>query len=319
MKSQSRMFATIVCLTSLLVLFQNCGKSSEAPSTISDLGKIDSSLSLASLSMADQTHLEGKTAWLFVTSSEFVKDAKLKWFKSGVLLSETTQFSLSIPDAKLSDTGKYKVQLFDGVTNQLIAETEAQLTIIEDNSATPPIFNSQPESQKLIAGTNLLLSVNAIGSPEPSFQWHKNGVAIPEATDSTLLIENVDQSHSGSYTIVATNSAGSVTSSAAVIQIEVPTQPPVEEEETATEEEKPPEENTSGHYCKVPNSNIEIPLGVLVEDRCSFKQAHCLADFMVVGYKDVYSCTENGFEYVSSEKCVVFSRRLCRDVRRNNK
>jgi len=57
------------------------------------------------------------------------------------------------------------------------------------------------------------------GTPSPSYQWYFNGVAISGATSSIYSITNTQLSNTGSYTVVASNSLGSVTSSSATLTV----------------------------------------------------------------------------------------------------
>ncbi len=50
-------------------------------------------------------------------------------------------------------------------------------------------------------------------------QWFKNGVAIDGATDATLVLANLQAADAGSYSVMATNSAGTTYSSAAVVTV----------------------------------------------------------------------------------------------------
>jgi hypothetical protein len=63
------------------------------------------------------------------------------------------------------------------------------------------------------------LTVAANGTPAPTFQWRKDGVAIPNATGAALTLASVTSANAGSYTVVATNAAGSVTSNAATLTV----------------------------------------------------------------------------------------------------
>jgi hypothetical protein len=63
-----------------------------------------------------------------------------------------------------------------------------------------------------------MVALNAVASNSPSYQWMLNGVAIPGATDSTLLISDAAAA-AGTYTCVATNSMGASTSTPAVIGV----------------------------------------------------------------------------------------------------
>jgi hypothetical protein len=82
-----------------------------------------------------------------------------------------------------------------------------------------PVITSQPASRNVIAGNPTTFSVSAIGVPTPTYQWRKNSVDITAATSSSYTISNVQASHAGDYTVVVSNSAGSVTSAVATLGV----------------------------------------------------------------------------------------------------
>ena len=88
---------------------------------------------------------------------------------------------------------------------------------------SPPAFTTQPAPQTAIAGTTVTLSAVAGGSPTPSFQWQKGGVAIAGATSATLTLTNVQVADAGTYTLVATNSAGEARSTPVTVAVSAPT------------------------------------------------------------------------------------------------
>jgi hypothetical protein len=90
---------------------------------------------------------------------------------------------------------------------------------ISGGAASVPAFTLQPTGQSVVAGATVTLSVTATGSPTPTFQWRRNGTPLAGATASTLTLTNVQAADAGDYTVVATNSAGSVTSSAATVAV----------------------------------------------------------------------------------------------------
>ncbi len=90
-----------------------------------------------------------------------------------------------------------------------------------------PIFTLQPVSQNLTAGASVTLTATATGNPVPTFQWRKNGVNIGGANSGSFTINNLLLTDAGSYTVVATNSAGSTTSNVAVITVSEGTNPPI--------------------------------------------------------------------------------------------
>lgn len=72
-------------------------------------------------------------------------------------------------------------------------------------------------SVDVLAGTPILL--NVIASSATSYQWRKDGVWIPGATQSWLAISPTACSDSGSYDVLAfgTGTASSVSQAATVI------------------------------------------------------------------------------------------------------
>ncbi len=65
----------------------------------------------------------------------------------------------------------------------------------------------------------MTLSVTATGSPAPTYQWFVNGSPIYGQTASSISLGPVQASSSGTYTVTATNSSGSITSSGATLTV----------------------------------------------------------------------------------------------------
>jgi hypothetical protein len=88
--------------------------------------------------------------------------------------------------------------------------------------ATPsatPTATSQPVSQTVASGSTVVFGFTANGTPAPTYQWSRNGVAIPSATSPTLVVSGATAANAGNYTCTATNSAGAVTSSVAALGV----------------------------------------------------------------------------------------------------
>ncbi|OHB67442.1 MAG: hypothetical protein A2Y76_02935 [Planctomycetes bacterium RBG_13_60_9] len=92
-----------------------------------------------------------------------------------------------------------------------------------------PTIMTQPGNCTVREGGKTLLSVVALGRPPLSYQWLFNGQAMsdPNATQRTLKLGTVNAASAGSYTVVVTNSSGSVTSEAGVLTVVPANQPPV--------------------------------------------------------------------------------------------
>jgi hypothetical protein len=80
--------------------------------------------------------------------------------------------------------------------------------------ATLPSITSPPVTQTVTVGSSVTFTASASGTPSPTYQWEKGGVAISGATTPSLALSNVQTTDAGSYTVVATNSAGSATATA---------------------------------------------------------------------------------------------------------
>jgi hypothetical protein len=84
---------------------------------------------------------------------------------------------------------------------------------------TRPVFIANPQSASAAIGGNVSLSATVTGTPAPSYQWRKDGINLAGATSAALTLSNLQVSDAGTYVLVATNIAGSATSSAAVVGV----------------------------------------------------------------------------------------------------
>jgi len=83
-----------------------------------------------------------------------------------------------------------------------------------------PSITTQPASQTVTASQTASFSVAATGTAPLSYQWNKNGTAISLATSSSYTIPTTTSSDDGAlFTVVVSNSAGSITSNAATLTL----------------------------------------------------------------------------------------------------
>ncbi len=82
-----------------------------------------------------------------------------------------------------------------------------------------PTITTQPASVVAIAGDNVDFDVIAAGSAPLGYQWQLASTNLPGATNAILTLTNVAMDQAGSYQVVITNSAGSITSSAATLTV----------------------------------------------------------------------------------------------------
>ncbi len=82
----------------------------------------------------------------------------------------------------------------------------------------PGIF-TQPVGQTVGAGDAATFATAVTGTTPLSCQWLLNGTNISGATTTALTLSNVQPSHAGSYSVVVSNSFGTITSSNATLTV----------------------------------------------------------------------------------------------------
>ena len=145
-----------------------------------------------------------------------------QWKKGGVNIAGATSTTYSIASTVAGDAGSYTVV----ATNSAGSATSTAATLTVNAAAVAPTITTQPSSVTVTAGAAASFTVAASGSPTPTYQWQKGGVNIAGATSATYSIASTVAGDAGSYTAVATNSAGSVTSTAATLTVNVPLSAP---------------------------------------------------------------------------------------------
>lgn len=83
----------------------------------------------------------------------------------------------------------------------------------------PPYITQDPVSQIVQPGTNVTFSIIATGSPTLRYQWRHEGFPIPNATNPSLSLLNVQSTDAGRYSVVVTNLYGTAVSANARLTI----------------------------------------------------------------------------------------------------
>ena len=90
-------------------------------------------------------------------------------------------------------------------------------SLIVGNSSRPSIA-SQPSNRYADRGGTITMTATVSGATPLRYQWRLNGANI-SATNSALTLTNLQPANAGSYTVVATNTFGSVTSGVATLTV----------------------------------------------------------------------------------------------------
>ncbi len=147
----------------------------------------------------------------------------VQWLRNGAPIAGATAQTLTLPSVQATDAGTYSAV----VTNAAGSVTSMGAVLLVSETAFAPIFQYQPSPTTVNLGGTATLLVGVVGSPPVTFQWSKGGVAIPGATGQGLTFPNAALSDSGSYSVVITDPAGSVTSSSVTLSVTPAGGPPV--------------------------------------------------------------------------------------------
>jgi pimeloyl-ACP methyl ester carboxylesterase len=85
--------------------------------------------------------------------------------------------------------------------------------------SAPPLIVTQPQSQTVQAGANVIFCVAVTGSTPLSYQWQKNDAALPGKTTATLTLNSVSTFDSDGYSVLVSNPYGTAASSTAWLAV----------------------------------------------------------------------------------------------------
>ena len=134
---------------------------------------------------------------------------------NGAAIIGANSSSLVINNAKGSDAGSYTVD----IANPAGTKTSNEAIIVVN---APPSIVNIVKDVSVQEGANFNLWVNASGANPISYQWKKDGVAIPAGISNFYRIFNATTASAGVYTVVISNSAGITVSDSIKVTIDVP-------------------------------------------------------------------------------------------------
>ena len=139
----------------------------------------------------------------------------LQWFKGSSPISGATSTILTISGATSADAATYTLV----ATNSQGSATSNAVTLTVTGGVTAPTITTQPSASAVSVGSAVSFTVVASGTSPLTYDWKKDGTSISGATNATYTIASAATRDAGSYTVVVSNSAGSVTSMAASLTV----------------------------------------------------------------------------------------------------
>jgi len=174
------------------------------------------------LAPLEQTVLPGTGMYYSVGIASSSGNPRYQWYRDGLKLGDATYSNYSFV-AGAETAGSYTVK----VTNDYGAVTsEAAVLHVSSGLDTGPAFQQQPLPAEVTypAGTSISYYASATSAGSVTYQWLKDGVAVPGATSWTYSFA-LDATTAGTYVLRATDLNGSTLSNPAVAQLS--TQPAV--------------------------------------------------------------------------------------------
>ena len=119
-----------------------------------------------------------------------------QWTKNNYNIPGATNSTYTTPPLSLSDNGnQYRCK----ITNCNGTVTSNAATVTVQQSCTPVYITQQPQTQNVIEGQSATFTVSVGGTPPFNYQWRKNGVAIPGATNPSYTTPPLNLSNDGDY------------------------------------------------------------------------------------------------------------------------
>jgi hypothetical protein len=89
-------------------------------------------------------------------------------------------------------------------------------------TVSPPTILTEPTGRTNNVGTDAAFTVLAGGTPPLSYQWRKDGTNILDGTNATLILNAVQKTDQGYYSVVVSSPFGSATSTSAFLDVNLP-------------------------------------------------------------------------------------------------
>ncbi|MCI0365929.1 MAG: lamin tail domain-containing protein, partial [Phycisphaerales bacterium] len=159
-----------------------------------------------------QSVLAGETATFSVSVNPNPQGLNYQWRFNGSAIPGAISSTLVLPNAQPSQAGEYSVVVFNSAGSS--ASAVATLTV-----RRPPLILTQPPRQPVRPGATAIFTVNATGNGFLRYQWRFEGNPIPSATNAGFVITNAQVINEGIYSVIVSDSVGSVVSAGARLLI----------------------------------------------------------------------------------------------------
>ncbi len=159
----------------------------------------------------------GQTATFFVATTG-TAPFSYQWQKNNTAISGGTSSTYTTPPTTTADDRALFTVV---VSNRAGSATSSAATLnVSSAAAVAPSVTTQPVSADVTVGQTAVFSVSVAGTAPFNYQWQKNGIAVSGATSSIYTTPPTTAADNRAlFTVIVSNRAGSVTSSAATLNV----------------------------------------------------------------------------------------------------
>jgi hypothetical protein len=160
------------------------------------------------------TATEGDAATFSVTATGTAPLA-YQWKRGGVDIAGANAATYSLAAATLADNG---ASFAVTVSNSAGSASSNAAALTVNARVVAPVITLQPTSSTVSEGATVTLTVTASGT-SLAYQWKRNGADIAGAAAASYTFTATAADNGATFAVVVSNSAGSVTSTAALLTV----------------------------------------------------------------------------------------------------
>ena len=148
----------------------------------------------------DRVAARGQTASFSVTANGAMP-LRFQWLFNSSVIAGATNSMLSLVNVQTTNAGAYSAVAFND--HGSAASDAALLTVYR-----PPTFLSQPTNNLVRPASNAWFIATVLGDTALRYQWLLDGAPITGATNSSLMITNVQFTNQGAYRLAVSDAYG---------------------------------------------------------------------------------------------------------------
>lgn len=163
----------------------------------------------------DCTVEEGAPA-IFSVSATGNPTPSYKWSRDGKSIPGATGSTYTTGPTVLADTGARFQVMVTNPAGSVSREAVLHVTALK----TLPAITLQPSDCTASQGSQATFRVRAVGVPEPTYEWKRDGKLIPGATSRDYVLENIALADDGAtFQAMVVNSQGSAPSKVVTLRV----------------------------------------------------------------------------------------------------